>query len=35
MKVAMAGSDLDAAVEDLAARFRAALDPPAQTGKVD
>ncbi len=28
----MAGSELDAAVQDLAARFRAALDPPAQAG---
>src|SRR3954470_11448185 len=28
----MADSDLDAAVQDFARRFRAALDPPAQAG---
>ena len=31
-ELALAGVDLDAAVADLAERFRAALEPPAQAG---
>src|SRR5712692_10492536 len=32
MTVSLAGLDLDAAVRDLAERFRAALEPPGQAG---
>jgi len=32
MSVSLAGAELDAAVRDLAERFRAALEPPAQAG---